>query len=721
MTPGIPPAARIRAYLAGVVVTLGLIGVAYRAWGVQVGDGDRYRVLADKQHAVAVAIPAPRGDILDARGRPLAVSADADSIWANPRQIRDVTDAADRVAKLIGGDPISLEAKLGRDQRFVWIARHVAPEVARAVKAAKIPGIEVSKEPRRWYPGRAVGGTVIGRSDIDGNGVDGIELAMNAQLVGQRGAGRAVRDARGKKMFADGLARPEPGATVQLSLDGSIQEIAEAAIEDSVRSQKAKSGVVVVLEIGTGRVLAMASAPARDPNSPHSNEQQGVARNRAVTDSYEAGSVMKVFSVAAALDAGLVTPETGFDLGGGQLKMPGRSTPIRDVDKDDYLDVTGIIKRSSNVGAAKIALRFGADKLYAALKRYGFGARTGIELPGEQPGMLRNGAKWRDVELATIAYGYGLTVTPLQVAAGIAAFGDRGIYHEPRIVDRVIDGDGTLLYQAAPTARRIMSERTASQMKAMLAAVFEGGKLNGTASQLVVPGFRCGGKTGTAHKYDPALKGYAPNHYLSTFAGLAPIDQPRLAIFVIVDDPIEGDYFGGKVAGPVFARVASEALRYLGVPGTPTTCPPPVPRVPGAPPSIEPRTCLPPPPGSAAARTVAVAPPSSPSSPSSPPPGAAPVRSMPIDPVGAPLRELTPERAMGTPAGPTLVDIPEFRGMGMARALATARAAHLAIEMSGTGRVIAQHPPPGKTAMARVVLQFSDGNPAALRAVAAVP
>jgi len=695
MTPGIPRAARVRAYLAGVVVTLGLTGVAYKAWGLQVGQGDRYRALADKQHAVAVGIPAPRGDIIDARGRPLAVSADADSVWANPREIRDVTDTADKLAKLVGGEPAALEAKLGGGHRFAWVDRHVTPEVARAVKAAKLPGIEVSKEPRRWYPGRAVGGTVIGRSDIDGNGIDGIELAMNAQLIGHRGAGTAVRDVRGKKMFTDGLERPEPGATVQLSLDGSIQAIAETALEDAVRVHHAKSGVAVVLEIGTGRVIAMASAPARDPNA----EAAGHARNRAVADSFEAGSVMKLFTVAAALDAELVTPDTEFDLGNGVFRLKGRATPITDVDHDPYLTVAGIIKRSSNVGAAKIALRFGSDKLYAALKRYGFGKRTGIELPGEQVGLVRDGAKWRDVELATIAYGYGITVTPLQIAAALAAFGDHGIYHEPRIVDRVIDGDGTLLYQAAPAARQIFSERTAAQMKAMLASVFEGGKLAGTAASIVVPGFRCGGKTGTAHKYDPALHGYSLDHYLSVFAGLAPIDQPRFAIVVLVDDPTDGDYFGAKVAGPVFARIASEGLRYLGVPGTTAICPPPVP---GAPPSIAPKTCMPGPPAPRPAPAAAAVAP-------------APLPRLPIDPVAQPMGELAPA------IEPTMIDMPAFAGMGMARALATARAAHLEIEISGSGRVVAQDPPPGRTELTRVVLQFSDGNPATARPAAATP
>jgi cell division protein FtsI (penicillin-binding protein 3) len=532
---------------------------------------------------------------------------------------------------------------------------------------------------------------------------------MNAQLIGRRGAGQALRDVRGKKMFADGLARPEPGAQVQLSLDSSVQAIAEAAVEEGVRIHKARSGTAVVLEVGTGRVIAMASAPARDPNA---DENHASARNRAVADSYEAGSVMKVFSVAAALDDGLIKPDTEIDLGGGQLKLPGRTTPIRDVDHDAYLDVAGIIKRSSNVGAAKIALKLGAAKLYAAYRRFGFGKRTGVELPGEQPGLLRDGAKWRDVELATIAFGYGLTATPIQLAAALAAFGDRGLYHEPRIVDRVIDPDGTLLYEAAPATRQVVSERTATQMKAMLASVFEGGKLAGTGAKIVVPGFRCGGKTGTANKYDPVLKGYSPDHYLSTFAGLAPIDHPRLAIVVLVDDPIGGDHMGAKVAGPIFARVASEALRYLGVPGTPDVCPPPVP---GAPPSIEPKTCLPAPVVAAVSRVAAAAQ-IKPAAPAGPP-------VPPVPPVPAIVEPAAGDDATapGDDATAPTIAIPDFRGMGMARAIAAARAAELAIDVSGTGRVVAQDPAPGARLAQRVVLRFSDGNSPVARTVAGAP
>src|SRR5262249_48111425 len=336
-----------------------------------------------------------------------------------------------------------------------------------------------------------------------------------------------------------------------------------------------KSGTVVVLDVATGRALALASYPTYDPNGDV--RVKDGARDRPVTDTFEAGSVMKIFTAATALDAAIVKPDTGFDLHGGSLMLKGRPRPITDVHPDPYLTVAGIIKRSSNVGAAEIALKMGRDTLYAGLKRFGFGAKTGIELPGEQSGSVRDGAKWRENELATIAYGYGVTVTPLQIAAGVAAIGNRGVRIEPRIVEQVIDADGSVLYRPDPTEHRVISETTASQMLAMLASVFDGGKLHGTAWQIVVPGYKCGGKTGTAYKYDPETKKYPTARYLSSFAGLAPVDRPRLAIVVMIDEPTGGDHFGATVAGPVFARVASESLRYLGIPGQALPAPQPTP------------------------------------------------------------------------------------------------------------------------------------------------
>lgn len=689
MTPGIPHAARMRAYLAGAVLTFAIVGVAARAWGLQVRESPKYRELAARQHAINVDIPAPRGDVTDVHGRPLAVSADADSIWANPREIRDVTETAAKLGALTNIDAATLESKLGVDRRFVWIARHVKPELATAVRAAKIAGVVVAKEPRRWYPGRTIGGPVIGRADIDGNGLDGVELAMNEHLTGMRGGASAIRDSRGKKMFAEGVAQPQPGATVKLTLDRSIQAIADTTLAEAVTQHKAKSGSVVVLDVATSRVLAMSSFPSYD-----SNTGEGIAsgaRNRPVTDGFEAGSVMKLFTVAAALDAGAVGTETWFDIQGGVMQI-GYKT-IRDTHHDKVLTTSGIIKRSSNVGAVKIAQRLGRERFHATLKRFGFGARSGVELPGEQVGRLRAFETWRDIEFATMAFGYGLTVTPVQLAAAVAAIGNGGMYTPPRIVDSIVAADGTPIRKTSIEGRPVVTEKTAAALRAMMASVFEGGKDSGTAASIVVPGFRCGGKTGTAHKWDAEAKKYADKRYLSSFIGLAPIAKPRLAIVVLIDEPSGGDYYGGKVAGPVFATVASEALRYLGVPGESLICPPPQPGVVFNPLAVQPtKTCVTPSP-------------------------------KPVKPVPPPSPLVAPKAAIElSDDEPVIIDVdakrllwvtvPDFRGMSLRRAMDTAREAQLTLDIRGAGRVIAQDPLPGQApGNTKVLLRFSDEDP----------
>jgi cell division protein FtsI (penicillin-binding protein 3) len=670
MTPGVSSAARMRAYLAGGVVSLGLMGVAVKAWALQVDDGDKYRALAERQHALRLDIPAPRGEILDAHGQPLAISADADSVWANPREVRDVAATAEKLAAILDDDPAVLESKLAGNRGFVWVDRHVTPEVAKAIKAAKLSGIEVAREPRRWYPAKDVGGTVIGRSDIDGNGLDGIEHSMNDVLTGKRGMIKALRDARGHRMLDSASeAEAQPGATVNLTLDRSIQAISETALFDAVTTHKAKSGVAVVIDVETGHVLALASYPTYDPNSGH--VPQG-ARNKPVTDSFEAGSVMKVFSVAVALENGVVTPNSEFPIGSSFRVGP---KAITDVHSFPSLTVGGIIKHSSNIGAAKIALRLGAERLYEGYKKFGFGAKTGIEMPGEQIGMLRKGETWREVELATMSYGYGLTVTPLQIAAALASIGNHGVYHPPRIVASVIDADGTVIYRGQGEERRVLSQKVADQMLPILASVFDKGIDGGTAKAINVPGFEAGGKTGTAYKYDPATRHYALDRYLASFAGLAPIDHPRLAIVVQIDEPSAGVHYGGDVSGPAFATIASESLRYLGVPGSP----------------IIPRDKE----------------------------GKALVM---LDPTGRPLHDAQgnyipvpqpPKRMKPAKPAPVVVeevepapapDVPDFTGMGVSRALDEARKVHLDIEMEGSGVVVEQE----TIGPRRVKLHFSD-------------
>jgi cell division protein FtsI (penicillin-binding protein 3) len=681
MTPGVPRSARVRAYAASVVITLGLGGAAMKAWALQVDDGAHYRELAQRQHAMRLDIPAPRGEVVDTHGRPLAISADAESVWANPREVRDVTGTAEKLAAVLGGDAGMLEAKLGAKRGFVWIDRHVTPEVAKAVRDAQLPGIEVTHEPRRWYPAKSVAGPVIGRADIDGNGLDGVELAMNEQLMGKRGAAKALRDARGRKMLAAELAPAAPGATVRLTIDRSIQSIADEALAASVTTNKAKNGTAVVIDVQTGKVLAMASYPTFDPNggSVHG------ARNRVVTDAYEAGSVLKVFTVAAALEEGAVRPATGFVTGNG-WRVPGRPRPITDVHPEPYLTVSDIIKVSSNIGAAKIAFRLGSVKLHDYFKRFGFGAATGIELPGEVAGKMRPGSTWRDSELATMAFGYGLTVTPLQLAAALAAIGNGGVYRAPRIVEDVTDGDGNVVYRGSAEPRQMIQAKHAAEMMKMLASVFERangpGTLGGTAATIQVPGFQAGGKTGTAHKYDHAIRAYSPDKYLSSFAGLAPVDNPKLAIVVLVDEPSGGDYYGGKVAGPVFGRIASESLRYLGVPGEQI-----IPLGPNGKPLKMGADGKPLPfdrwGNQYVPKPKKVAP--------APPP----------EPEVEPVPEPEPD--------PAAIMIPDFRGMGVGRAIDEARKLGLAIEIEGTGRVVAQDPAPGPTLeRGKIKLRFSD-------------
>ena len=563
---GVSRAVKVRAYVATGILTALLAGVAYKAWALQIGHADEFRARAVRQHVHTVEIPAPRGAILDARGRPLAVSADADSIYANPREVVDVVATSDALARLLDVDVAMLESRLSSDRAFVWIERHVTPEEAAAVRAAGLAGVAVTTEPRRWYPGKTSGGPLLGFAGIDGDGLDGIELRFDEHLTGERARFAALRDARGKTALAEGVVDAVPGATVQMTIDRAIQNVADEALAEAIELHQAKSGVVIVLDVATGAVLAMASAPTYDPNEP-GDAVQRQARNRAVTDVYEIGSVMKVFTIAAGLDAKVTRPDEWWDTEEGVWKL-GRKT-IRDTHHDEALTTSGILKRSSNVGAVKLGLRIGKERLYEALKRYGFGARTGIELPHEEPGTLRNGARWREIELATISFGYGLTVTPLQLAAGIAAIGDQGRWHTPHVIATITDADGVVVFRPTVETRQIMEPTTAAQLLPMLASVFENGKKDGgTAGGVLVDGFAAGGKTGTAHKFDPATRRYADKLYLSSFAGLAPIADPRIAVVVVVDEPTGKDYFGGKVAGPVFAKVVSETLRYLGVPGS---------------------------------------------------------------------------------------------------------------------------------------------------------
>ncbi len=660
----------VRARIFGVagLLTLLLAAIAYRAYGLQIREADHYRLLAHRQHIATVEVPAPRGVVYDATGAELAVTADIDSIYANPREIDDLSGTAEKLAELCGQDAGELEARLASPRHFVWIERHVGAAEAAAVKAAGLPGVYVTPEPRRFYPGRRVAGPVIGFAGIDGRGLDGIELTMNDDLAGKQISAAAVRDASGDLMLPDVGARPRPGASVTLTLHRYVQMTAERALEKSMTEEKAVAGVVVVLDVRNGDVLALASWPSYDPNRPGGAREEG-ARNRAVTDVYEIGSIMKVFTIAAALESGAVTPATAIDVEGGILAVPGRK-PIRDTYHDDVLTVGGVLKRSSNVGAVKIARRLGRERLHEALRRFGFGDKTGIELPGEERGLVWPPRRWGEIGLASMSFGYGMSVTPLQVAAAFAAMANGGIYNPPRLVREVRGEGGKVLYLRRPEGRRVLSEKAARELLPMMGSVFDRGKDGGTARSLVLDGFRAGGKTGTAHKIDPATRRYADKLYLSSFAGFAPLEAPRVAVLVLIDEPHGEHHYGGQVAGPVWVEVMTATLRYLGVPTEKGT----EPEAQG---------------------------------------GDKPGEKEPADKEPPAMNEGAPlaveEVLQSGPGG-----MPDFSGLGVAEALELASQQGIRVEVEGSGRAIRQFPPPGATSKAaecRIVFAHESAAP----------
>ena len=664
--PTIGRVVAVRIYVAGAILTLLFAGICYRAYGLQIGQMDKYRQLARRQHLRMVELPAPRGPILDAKGRELAVTAAADSVYANPAEVVNLTATAESLATVLDLDVRALEAKLAMRRHFVWIERHVTTGEARRLRELDLPGVYFTPEPRRFYPGKDLAGPVLGFAGIDGNGLDGLELRMDDLLVGQKARFPALRDATGRVMMSDGVVKAQPGAMVTLTLDRAIQHIAEEALNEAVIEHQAGAGSIVVLDVATGGVLAMANSPGYDSNAPGGAVRRH-ARNRAITDAFEIGSIMKVFTVAAALDAGAVDTEETFDVHGGEMHIGAKV--IRDTYRDKELTAGGIIKRSSNVGAVKIARELGADALHEALERFGFGRTSSIELPGERAGTLRQPGRWGALGLASIAFGYGMTVTSLQVAAGFASIGAGGVYREPRIIQEVRDAGGQVLYRHQPEGRQVMRPETAHSILLMLASVFDKGRYGGTARDLEPPPFQLGGKTGTARKVDPETRQYSQELYVSSFAGLAPIDAPRIAVVVFLDEPKGGHYYGAQVAGPAFVRVVDETLRYLGVPPQGNTSPA-ADASPGKDHVAEPLE-------SPLAMADAPGPP---------------------EDGGVGQGEQAGGRAdAGAGPGGNVVHVPDFRGLGMGRVLELARAAGIAVEVEGSGQAVEQYPPPGPT------------------------
>ncbi len=550
---------RIRG-VGAVFIVLLTVSVA-RAFYLQIFQQKRLAQLAEKQHLKVVQLTPSRGAIYDSTNSALAVSIEMDSAFAEPRNMEDIPAAAAQLAPIIGISKEVLEKKMGGKKGFTWLARRLNPETVARIRALDIDGIDFIKEPKRFYPNSEIGSHVIGFTGLDPEGLEGVERKFDNVLLGNVGYMITERDALGRDIGTRDMMmkRASTGNSLALTIDKNIQYIAEKELALAVESSRAKAGTAIVMDPDTGKLLAMANYPTFNPNSVNKYSAQAL-RNRAITDSFEPGSTMKVFLVAAALEEKAIKADEGFNCENGVYNIGGRT--IHDTHKYGRLSVGDIIKYSSNIGAAKIGTRLGPERLYGYLKNFGFGARTNIDLPGEVAGYLRNKSQWYGVDLASISFGQGVSVSALQLAGAMSAVANGGMLMQPFVVEKILDGKGNILKQFTPQSRqRVLSPETCKVVARMMEGVAAEGGTGMTAS---VDGYKVAGKTGTAQKADPVTKGYSVDKRTASFVGFVPADQPRLTILVVIDEPKTSPY-GGVVAAPAFSAIAKQSLCYLRV------------------------------------------------------------------------------------------------------------------------------------------------------------
>lgn len=553
-----------RVVLALIGVSVWFVLVAARLAVLQVRDHEVYAERASDQQLRVVELDPPRGTIYDARGRELAVSVPVDSLYALPDRVVDPAATAEALAPLLGVGRAELEGRLAGGRRWVWLARKLDPPVATAVRALDLPGLGFVEESKRYYPMRELAAPLLGYVGTDDEGLRGLEYLYDDEVSGRAAERAVIRDNRaGSLLFPDlSFVEPVPGKDLHLTIDATVQHVVESELFKVVEQHRAKGGWAVVLEPSTGAVLAMATYPPYDAN--RALEHPEGERIRLVSDVYEPGSTFKVVTAAAALQANLVAPSDLFDCERGQIVLYG--TRISDHTPFGILTFRDVIARSSNVGVIKVGLKVGAPGLHKMIRAFGFGERTGIDLPGESPGSVRNLDRWEKITPAYVSFGQGIAVTPIQLAVAAAALADGGRLHRPFVVRSVGpggsggSGGSDALARAPELTGRPISPSTALQLERILEAVFEE---HGTASGNSIPGYRLAGKTGTAQKVVDGR--YSRTRFVANFIGFAPARRPRIAALVAIDEPHAGLTSGGKVAAPVFSEVARRVLPYLGV------------------------------------------------------------------------------------------------------------------------------------------------------------
>ena len=531
-----------------VMVAVSLVA---RAMYLQVFNKDFLNHQADTRHLRTEIISAHRGSITDRNGEPLAISTPVDSVWANPKEIVAAVDRVPELARTLNLDAELLMRRITRsmDKEFVYLKRHLAPDQAHKVMALKLPGVNIIREYRRYYPSGEVAGHLVGFTSVDDEGQEGLELAYNHWLSGESGAKRVLKDRLGRSVEnVESIRPPRHGKDLRTSIDLRLQYLAYRTLKAAVQQHMAESGSIVILDIVSGEVLAMVNQPTYNPNdrAQYSAERY---RNRAITDIFEPGSSLKPLIIAAALESGRYRPGSVVDTSPGFVVVGPKK--IEDPKNLGRISLSTVLSRSSNVGATKIAMSLESDQLWSTMTRFGLGELTASGFPGESAGLVTHYTDWRQISQATLGYGYGISVTPLQLAQAYAAIGSGGLIRPVSLVRLDEPNQGV----------RIISGDNAAAIRDMLEKVVRPG---GTGNNASVAGYRVAGKTGTAWK--SAAGGYSEDKYFSIFAGLVPASKPRLATVVVIDEPSGHLYYGSDVAAPVFADVMSESLRLLAIP-----------------------------------------------------------------------------------------------------------------------------------------------------------
>jgi cell division protein FtsI (penicillin-binding protein 3) len=625
----------LRLSVAKVFFLVLFVVAAGRAFQLQVLQGERLKRLGERQHLKEWIVLPKRGAVLDRTGEPLALSLETQSVYARPHRIHDPGSLSPALAKILNLDSAEVKQRITVDKPFVWVKRQIGPQEAEQIQALSANGIGMFYEPNRYYPQGQLAGQVIGFVGRDSEGLEGLELYYNDYVRGETGSSVIERDALGRRVLVQGVEglRIPPGADMHLTLDTSIQYLAEKELEATINRVRAKAGVAIVVDPSTGEVLALANYPSFNPNhfSKQSSEQK---RNRAVTDSFEPGSTFKTILAAAALEEGVVGKDDLFYCEMGKYAYAGKI--IHDTHPHGWLPFSKILQVSSNIGFTKVAEKLKRERYFKYIEKFGFGRVTGIDVPGEVPGLLRKPESWSAIDLATHAFGQGIAATPMQMVMAYATIANGGFLMRPYLVRRVVGPKGEVLLENQPrVVRRVVSEKTSRLLASMLKEVTHEG---GTGTMAKVEGFEVAGKTGTAQKADLIHGGYSAGKRIASFVGFVPAETPKLVALVVIDEP-ETNVYGGIVAAPVFRNIARSALHHLGVAPQKSHWVPAV-----------------------------------------------------VGPAEPPPRRIVKKEAAaaGSNAG-----VPDFVGLSLREAIEKARAMRVKVEMRGNGYVVKQSPAPG--------------------------